>query len=253
LLIRKVIVAQRKVNPASPSPSPPFNNNSCASASKTGYGNCLKNKANVLLHLQHKPAHIGHFNTSFPFPYKIINNNNNNNNIMTAQQSTERRVSFSETDQIKIFNTVESEEKSSVWYTKKDLAAIRWQCSCTVVDDETKALDNACEEASLPVISATYRRRQKEFVIALLQQQNEQKQLGMQDPKGLFQFSRACSKKARQQALQKAREHEKEVQKLHQSTPTLDAIVGDCLKLLLDGLDGFRGEHKHVLNEIDHR
>jgi hypothetical protein len=153
---------------------------------------------------------------------------------MTALQSTERRVSFSETDQVKIVNTVESEEKSSVWYTKKDLAAIRSQCSCTAVDDETKALDNACEEASLPVISAADR-RQKGFVVALLQQQNEHKQLGMQDPKGLFQFSRACSKKARQQALQQAREHEKEVQKLHQSTSTLHALVGDCLELLEDG------------------
>jgi hypothetical protein len=165
---------------------------------------------------------------------------------MTAQQRPERRVSFSETDHIKIVNTVESEEKSSVWYTKRDLAAIRSQCCCTTVDDET----NACEEASLPVISAADRQRPKKFVVALLQQQNELKQLGMQDPKGLFQLSRACSKKARQQALQQAREHEKEVQKLHQSTPTLDAIVGDSLKLLLDG---FRDEHKDILNGIDHR
>jgi hypothetical protein len=71
--------------------------------------------------------------------------------------------------------------------------------------------------------------------MALLQQQNEHQQLGMQDPKGLFQFSRACSKKARQQALQQAREHEKEVQKLHQSTSTLDSVVGVCLELLEDG------------------
>jgi hypothetical protein len=153
---------------------------------------------------------------------------------MTARQITERRVHFSETDQIKIVNTVKSEEKSSVWYTEKDLAVIHPQCSSTAVDDEIKAL-NGCEEASLPVISAADQQRQKDFVMDLLQQQNEHKQLGMQDPKGLFQFSRACSKKARQQALQQAREHEKEVQKLHQSTSTFDMLIGDCLELLEDG------------------
>ena len=47
--------------------------------------------------------------------------------------------------------------------------------------------------------------------MGLLQQQVEHNQLGLQDPKGLFQFSRASTKKSRQRALQQGRQHEKDV------------------------------------------
>ena len=45
---------------------------------------------------------------------------------------------------------------------------------------------------------------QRDFVHGLLATQSEHQQLGIQDPRGLYQFSKACSKTSRQRAVEEA-------------------------------------------------
>jgi hypothetical protein len=142
-------------------------------------------------------------------------------------QQANRQVRFCETEQVKVVETVDNnDETSSVWYTRHDLANARSEdCSCK---KQRRHLDKA-EETPLmcicQLISDADRQRQRDFVMALLQQQVEHKQLGLQDPKGLFQLSRACTKKSRQQALQQGRQHEKEVLE--------ESAIDDALDVLL--------------------
>jgi hypothetical protein len=51
---------------------------------------------------------------------------------------------------------------------------------------------------------------QRDFVHGLLATQSEHQQLGIQDPRGLFQFSKACSKTSRQRAIEEARRLERQ-------------------------------------------
>ena len=66
------------------------------------------------------------------------------------------------------------------------------------------------------------------FVMGLLQQQMEHERLGLKDPKGLFQFSKAASKQSRLRAIQIAKEDEREAQKIisqEHVTETIDAVL----------------------------
>ena len=64
--------------------------------------------------------------------------------------------------------------------------------------------------------------RRKEFMEMFLAQQKEQQRMGVKDPKGLFQFSKACSKKSRLQAIQYAKEiHEEQLILLQDSNQQL--------------------------------
>lgn len=132
-----------------------------------------------------------------------------------------RKVSFSEQKQIKEVDTVETDERNTVWYTRQDLQEIR--------RDETVTKDAGLCDALFHKFD---QQRQKEFISALLRTQMEHRQMGVNDPKGLFQLSKAYSKKSKQEALKTARAHEKEVKSyLEQKQNTL-SIIDDALDLL---------------------
>ncbi len=118
------------------------------------------------------------------------------------KQQAERRVRFSKTEQVKMVETVENDEKSSVWYTRQDLLLANIlrseDCSC-----QQRPVDKDSPRCICQLRAAGERRR--DFVMGLLQQQLEHKKFGIQDPKGLFQLSRACSKSSRKRALQEGR------------------------------------------------
>jgi hypothetical protein len=132
--------------------------------------------------------------------------------IQQQQQLTpKRRVRFCETkNQVKVVaETVETEE----------IAYIRSQFTCASHNESSSPSSPLLKQSSSAQALPTEldRQLQKEFVMALLRQQSEHKKLGVNDPKGLFQFSKACSKKSRQQALKQARAREQEVNELNQS------------------------------------
>jgi hypothetical protein len=154
--------------------------------------------------------------------------------VKQQQLTSKRRVQFCETqNQVEVVETVENEEKASMWYTEKDL------------DSFTYASDNESSSSSSPLLEQRSseqaftteldRQLQKEFVMALLQQQLEHKKLGVNDPKRLFQFSRACSKKSRQQALKQARAHEQEVEELNRRERGMQVLDSVLLDVVLQG------------------
>lgn len=137
-----------------------------------------------------------------------------------------RKVRFCEDDQVEQVDIVENDDCDAVWYTRQDLQEIRRQESSEGIKDDP-AVD--CDNVSCFKFD---QQRQKEFVSAVLKQQLEHKQMGMYDPKGLFQLSKAFSKKSRQEALKVARNQEKEVKVyLSEKERTLD-ILDDALELL---------------------
>lgn len=146
---------------------------------------------------------------------------NNNMSTTTMSSKMSRKVSFSEQKQIKEVDTVETDERNTVWYTRQDLQEIR--------RDETVTKDAGLCDALFHKFD---QQRQKEFISALLRTQMEHRQMGVNDPKGLFQLSKAYSKKSKQEALKTARAHEKEVKSyLEQKQNTL-SIIDDALDLL---------------------
>lgn len=155
--------------------------------------------------------------------------------VQQQQLTSKRRVQFCETEnKVMEVETVETEEKASVWYTKKDLASIRSQCTCASDNDNDESSSSPSsrllKQSSFAQAFTTEldRQLQKEFVMALLQQQLEHKKLGVNDPKGLFQFSKACSKTSRQQALKQAQVHEQEVKELNQRERASQVAYGHC-------------------------
>ena len=60
--------------------------------------------------------------------------------------------------------------------------------------------------------SKLIKRERQLLILGLLEQQNEQRQLGMIDPKGLFHFSRAASKQSRLRAIHQAKEDARQAQ-----------------------------------------
>ena len=130
-------------------------------------------------------------------------------------QKNQQRVSFASSEQVIAIEPINNEEdKALLWYSKQDLKKVR--------SGEEKA-------------SKVDGQRRRDFVIALLGQQSEHNTLGIQDPKGLYQFSRACSKTSRQKALKDAREHEQEVKVLSREA-TIEAIDSVLDILALDDI-----------------
>jgi hypothetical protein len=66
----------------------------------------------------------------------------------------------------------------------------------------------------------------KDFVHSFLAQQYEHQQLGIHDPRGLYQFSKACSKHSRKRALLQAQDNARE------SFCTKDALVDSIDQVL---------------------
>ena len=160
-------------------------------------------------------------NFKLDFSELIISHNRfqiSHKTLTTMCKLIKQRVTFSNTEQINVVDTIDQEEKSSLWYTKQDLAASQSEsCVCS-----------ASVECLCQVGSDNEGRRQ--FVKGLLQQQLEHKRLGVYDPKGLFQFSRACTKHSRKRAQQLAKTHEQEVRRLSREN-TLE-IIDDVLNAL---------------------
>lgn len=131
-----------------------------------------------------------------------------------------RKVRFNEEKQVKEFDIVENDDCDAVWYSSRDLQMIRSK------DDELPSSDCSA------IFHKFDHQRQKEFIEALLRQQTEQQKLGMIDPKGLFQLSKAFSKKSKERALQSARAHEKEVKDFAEVKRKTIAVIDDALELL---------------------
>ncbi len=75
------------------------------------------------------------------------------------------------------------------------------------------------QSKDIAILRASYRKEQfceerpstaKCFVHSFLAQQYEHQQLGIDDPRGLFQFSKACSKHSRKRALLQAQDNARE-------------------------------------------
>jgi hypothetical protein len=72
-----------------------------------------------------------------------------------------------------------------------------------------------------------------QFVESLLAQQYENEKMGIDDPKGLFQLSRAGSKYSRQRAMKSANKQAEEAKKIGKENTTI-GLVDSVLDLLDD-------------------
>lgn len=143
----------------------------------------------------------------------------------SSDRKNTRKVRFNEERQIIEVDIVENDERDSVWYSPRDLQTLRRS-----QQEQDDLPSNDCSTLFHTFVDA---KRQKEFVTMLLLHQLEHQKMGLTDPKGLFQVSKALSKRSKELALKAAQAHEKEVQKdnlsLNQKTM---AIIDDALELL---------------------
>jgi hypothetical protein len=141
--------------------------------------------------------------------------------MMNNNKMSPRKVSFNDRKQIKEVGTVENDERNSVWYTRQDLQEIRRDGTATKDAELCDAVFHTFDQ-----------QRQKQFITALLKTQTEHREMGMSDPKGLFQLSKAYSKKSKQEALKSARAQELEVKDYQEQHRRTLSAIDDCLELL---------------------
>lgn len=140
-------------------------------------------------------------------------------------RNNKRKVRFSEEERIVEVDIVDNDERDSVWYSARDLQALR--------GSQQEQDDLPSNDCSTLFHTFAAPQRQKEFVTLFLLQQLEHQRMGMNDPRGLFQLSKAFSKRSKELALKAAQAHEKEVQQdnLSLNRKTM-AIIDDALELL---------------------
>jgi hypothetical protein len=148
------------------------------------------------------------------------------------KQRDQRHVSFHNENQELPLLPLTDEEREIRWYTRNELALLR---SCTdrcADDDDSPVSDDEPSQSSLSIESQAHvhalvdfrfdeRRsstvrsssadKRREFIETLLAQQWEHKQMGISDPKGLYQLSKACSKQSRLLAIRQAKEDAQQV------------------------------------------
>ncbi len=91
------------------------------------------------------------------------------------------------------------------------------------------------QSRDIAILRASYQQEQfcverptvKDFVHSFLAQQNEQQQLGIDDPRGLFQFSKACSKHSRKRALLQGQDNARESSRTKEDlADSIDEVLG---------------------------
>ena len=212
---------------------------------------------------QHQKAKFSHFlevkpNQSFNTPTLYItfyatmlqkkqpNRSNHNKrcngkNDQDTRSKKKRLVHFNDQKkQIVEFVALSKEDaKQVLWYTQKDLKDIlrtkhleesppappSSSLDCSFSSFEKCAAQCSMEERQR-------RRHHNEFVTGLLRQQDEHRSLGIKDPIGLFQYSRACSKRSRQRALADGRNHAKHVKSFQERRQRTLDILDAALDLL---------------------
>jgi hypothetical protein len=102
----------------------------------------------------------------------------------SSNKSFNMNVSFSNTGPKTIEVEPDNNAQNASWYSPDELSDFRKE-----------------EKSSITTNSV-----RKDFVRSLLQVQNEHKNMGIQDPKGLRQLSRASSRESMKKALQRAQE-----------------------------------------------
>lgn len=186
----------------------------------------------------------------------------------------QRHVSFHDENLELPLQPLTDEERAIRWYTRNELDRLR-SCSnrCADDDDSPVSDDDPSQQSSqqsssmeskahveAPVdfkfdqsgSSSSSRAlneknssadKRREFIETLLAQQWEHKQMGISDPKGLYQLSKACSKQSRLLAIRQAKEDAQQVkqgQQQHNRSVQYLAMQLDCvLDLVRDGTDHF--------------
>jgi hypothetical protein len=172
----------------------------------------------------------------------------------------QRHVSFHNENQELSLLPLTDGEREIRWYTRNELARLR-SCSnrfaddddLPVSDDEPSQSSSSIEPQPHVEASADFRfhvsgssssaDKRREFIETLLAQQWEHKQMGISDPKGLYQLSKACTKQSRLLAIRQAKEAAQQVkqeQENYRSGVKYLARQLDCvLDLVGDGTDHF--------------
>jgi len=155
---------------------------------------------------------------------------------MPTMPQQDRRVRFSEAQNIRLIRADFSIDRGCIWYTKKELASgICQVCggsSTANLPQQTPCVcDKEEDESDLPQWDNEF---QKTYVTAVLNRQCEHREkLGAPDPKGLFQLAKSFSKRSRQKALKNGKAHEKEVRDmLEEAKETTVQIVTDVLDII---------------------
>mmetsp|Transcript_80148 Transcript_80148/g.120462 ORF Transcript_80148/g.120462 Transcript_80148/m.120462 type:complete len:137 (-) Transcript_80148:302-712(-) len=109
-----------------------------------------------------------------------------------SMRKSTSKVSFDESTTKTIVVEKEGNNQNAIWYTKDDIKDFRKQ-----LDGDT--LESMGMGSSSNLI-------RKDVIRSILQTQNEHRAMGISDPKGLRQLSRACSKKAIANAITRAQQ-----------------------------------------------
>jgi hypothetical protein len=138
-----------------------------------------------------------------------------------TNNNRERGVHFEEILSVGVAEVecIADEERERRWYTVSTILK-ETQVGPALNDQIFSSTNHFSlpQSKDIAVLRASYQKEQfceerhpaKGFVQSFLAQQYEHQQLGIDDPRGLFQFSKACSKHSRKRAFLLAQENARE-------------------------------------------
>jgi hypothetical protein len=132
------------------------------------------------------------------------------------------KVRFSESTALTIVEQAQDviENKNEVWYSRDELKTLKSKSSRQKAGDDNVEEDDD-DHAIDPAEEKRRSEMRQQFIRSILEQQSEQRKLGIDDPKGLRALSRAASKTSRKEA--------EEVAKINQSE-SLNGLSDHLLK-----------------------
>eukprot|EP00542_Grammatophora_oceanica_P013171 CAMPEP_0194035162 /NCGR_PEP_ID=MMETSP0009_2-20130614/7623_1 /TAXON_ID=210454 /ORGANISM="Grammatophora oceanica, Strain CCMP 410" /LENGTH=279 /DNA_ID=CAMNT_0038676417 /DNA_START=36 /DNA_END=875 /DNA_ORIENTATION=- len=167
------------------------------------------------------------------------------------RKSKKRRVQFD--DRVGKADSDDVIEGAHIWYSKQELASMKDEAKTTVralrdVGWNPKALDESryclrgLEDWKTRTALRDKKSRIQNIVGGVLEEQANQKKMGISDPKGIQVLASACSKSARERALRIGVSDAQEARALLCSSPTLlqrrsltATVLENALSLVEDG------------------
>lgn len=111
-----------------------------------------------------------------------------------------------------------------------DIRSRRGQCENCTPTEKSSLTEKDAPTCSCSCSSSENKGKRREYVHGVLAQQWEHQKLGINDPKGLFQFSKSLSKGSRQKAIRQAKEDAEEVKAI--SKESIQEVLDSALDML---------------------
>lgn len=171
------------------------------------------------------------------------NNKKRNDKSNKKEMKAKKHVVFQDDAcQIVEVDPPSENDRGNCWYSAREVEAIRASLlqeeeMCRMImatNSQDSKVATKTKDPSFGIVSHCRLQAQRSFVKAILAQQEEHKMYGIQDARGLYQFSKSLTKDSKRRAVEEARSLAFDCQT---ETTTTSRELVSCIDNVLDILD----------------